>query len=75
MPYVYIAELVPPRKIASSSVAMTSFDLSTLMIFNLYLLFISREWFPLCFTMTILAALALIYAVIFLPESPSWLLS
>ena len=75
LPYVYIAEVVPPSNVASTSVTMTSFDLSVLMIFNLYLLLISRSWFPIALTMTILSTIAFIYSVIFIPESPVWLLS
>ena len=75
VPYIYISELVPPKHAATVSVTMTSFDSATLLIFNLYLLFISRYWLPLVLTMTILASLALVCAVFILPESPSWLIA
>ena len=70
VPFVYMYELVPSQNVVAISATMCSFDLSTLMIFNLYLLYISRDWFPLIFAMTILATLALIFAVICIPESP-----
>ena len=75
VPYVYEAEIVPPANVASTSVALTSYDLSVLMILNLYLLFISRSMFPIILLMTILASIATIYSIIFIPESPAWLLS
>lgn len=75
VPYVYITELVPPEHAATASVTMTSFDSSTLMIFNLYLMCITRNWLPLVLFMTCLGLVANIYSIIFLPESPSWLLS
>ena len=75
VPYVYVSELVAPKNAASVSVMATSFDSSTLLVFNTYLLCISRNMMPLILTMTSLAALALLIAVILIPESPSWLLS
>ena len=39
-----------------------------------YFIFISKDWFPLIFTMTALATLAYLGIVFLLPESPIWLL-
>ena len=75
VPYVYACELVAPKNAATVSTSLTSFDAFTMLFFNVYLLCISRYWMPLILTMTILSALALILAVVFLPESPPWLLS
>ena len=75
LPYIYMAELVPPSYTASTSVSMTSFDSSPMFVYSLYLLFISRNWMPIILATTILAAISLIFAAICMPESPSWLLS
>lgn len=75
VPYVYINELVPQANATSSLVTLSSFDASTLMFVNLYFLFVSREWLPLVLFMTILAFVAFIFTIIWIPESPSWLLS
>jgi len=75
VPYIYMTELVPPRNTASTSVTMTSFDSATMLVFNVYLLTISRDWMPLMILMAILAVFANIFALIFIPESPAWLLA
>mmetsp|Transcript_10805 Transcript_10805/g.14541 ORF Transcript_10805/g.14541 Transcript_10805/m.14541 type:complete len:115 (+) Transcript_10805:500-844(+) len=45
--YIYIAELVPAAYTTKTSVALTSFDSTTLMIINFYFLLVSRDWFPI----------------------------
>ena len=40
-----------------------------------YFLFISRDWFPLMMTMTVLGTIALLVLVFVLPESPAYLIS
>lgn len=75
LPYVYIAELVPPANANTTCSLMTSYDSATLLIFNAYLIFISRDWFPITLITTIISIFGLLTAVILIPESPSWLLS
>jgi len=75
VPYVWVAEIVPAARATLSSVCLTSFDSSTLMIACLYFILISRDWLPLILSMTVLSTLALLYALIFIPESPHWLLA
>ena len=74
LPYVWAAEVSPPNKTTLTSVSITSFDAATVMVACLYFLVISRDWFPLCMFMTAIQSIGLIYAIIFIPESPRWLL-
>ena len=75
VPYVWGAEIVPPGRTVVTSVAITSSDSSTMLWTGFYYLVISRDWFPLCITMTILQTIALFWAIAFIPESPQWLLT
>ena len=72
--YVYVVELVPPRQSGPVNVCLTSFDSATMFVVCFYFIFISKDWFPLIFTMTALATLAYLGIVFLLPESPIWLL-
>ena len=55
--------------------SITSFDSGTIAVVCLYFIFVSREWFPLIFGMTLLSTFALLVIVFILPESPIWLLN
>ena len=75
VPYVYLVELVPAKYSTSMSAGMTSFDSATLAVVCLYFIFISRDWFPLFFAMTLLSTFSYLVIVVFVPESPIWLLN
>lgn len=75
IPFCYIAELVPSNNKATTTIVLTAFDLASLMVLNSYFLLISRDWMPIQLATTILATCALVYAIVFIPESPHWLLS
>ena len=72
--YVYVVELVPARQSGPVNVCLTSFDSATMFFVCFYFIFISKDWFPLIFTMTALGTLAYLGIVFLLPESPIWLL-
>ena len=72
--YVYAVELVPARQSGPVNVCLTSFDSATMFFVCFYFIFISKDWFPLFFTMTVLATLAYLGIVFLLPDSPIWLL-
>ena len=72
--YVWMAELVPQTNANSVAVTLTSLDSGTIAVVCLYWMLVSRNWFPLVFVMTLLGSLAFLFAVCFMPESPSWLL-
>ena len=57
------------------SASITSFDGATTAVVCLYFIAISRDWFPLFFTMTLLSTLSYLTIVFILPESPMWLLN
>ena len=75
IPFCYIAELVPTSNKAMTTIVITAFDLASLMVLNSYFLLISRDWMPIQLATTILATFALLYSMVFIPESPHWLLS
>ena len=75
IPFCYIAELVPSNNKATTTIVLTAFDLASLMVLNSYFLLISRDWMPIQLATTILATCALLYSMVFIPESPHWLLS
>jgi len=75
VPYVYLVELVPARFSTSMSAGITSFDSATTAVVCIYFVFISKDWFPLFFAMTLLSTLSYLVIVFFLPESPIWLLN
>ena len=75
VPYVYLVELVPAKFSTIMNASITSFDSGTIAVVCLYFLFVSRDWFPLIFGMTLLSTFALLVIVYILPESPIWLLN
>ena len=75
VPYVYLVELVPAKFSTIMNANITSFDSGTIAVVCLYFTFVSREWFPLIFGMTLLSTFALLIIIFILPESPIWLLN
>lgn len=50
------------------------YDGLTLSVMTFYFLYFSRDWFKLCFVMTIAGAIGHIFMLLCAPESPRWLL-
>jgi len=75
VPYVYLVDLVPSAWSTSMNVSITSFDSATMAVVCLYFIFVSKDWFPLIFGLTLLSTISLIIIVFILPESPIWLLN
>ena len=72
--YQWATELVPSTSSESVIILLTTFDAGSLAFICLYFQFVSKDWFPLMFFMTILSSVAFIVSVFVLPESPSWLI-
>jgi Sugar (and other) transporter len=50
-------------------------DTITLTISTLFYLFLSKNWFYLCFGFTVVGAVSHFYMIVCAPESPKWLLA
>jgi hypothetical protein len=59
---------------SSAVTVMNMFDSSTMVIFGIYVLFISKNWFYIEIATFILSILSFIGILIVMPESPKWLL-
>ena len=75
IPYVYLVELIPTRFIIRANASITAFDSGTVSFVCFYFIFVSKDWFPLVFTMTVLSTLSYLVICFTLPESPIWLLN
>lgn len=54
---------------------LNAWDCLTLSIVTLYFLHVSKHWFQLCFWMSVLGTVSLLFMVFCAPESPKWLLT
>jgi MFS family permease len=72
--YVWLFELMETRSKSSACSVLNIINSSTMVVFGLYVLLISKDWFYIEIVMYVLGVTA--YAIIFflLPESPRWLL-
>lgn len=73
--YIYLLELIPAKYGTIANVSLTSFDSATMAVVCLYFIFISKDWFPLMFAMTVMSTFALFIIMFVLTESPIWLLN
>jgi hypothetical protein len=72
--YVWLFELVESRHKPAACTFMNVLDTGTMVIFGFYLLFVSKDWFPLYFGAMSVTAFSLAIVIILMPESPKWLL-
>jgi hypothetical protein len=72
--YTWLFTLVHSRDKQSVCSFVNAFDSLTLFITCSYFVLLSREWFYLYFTMTLLGTVSYLIIVLFVPESPKWLL-
>lgn len=54
---------------------LNAWDTITLCFMTLYFLHWSKDWFPICFFMSVIGALAHVFMMVAAPENPRWLLS
>lgn len=72
--YVWIFELVEAKYKTKACTFINSVDTLTMVITASYILFVSRNWFPLEFTLLLLGVANYICLTLLMPESPKWLL-
>jgi hypothetical protein len=72
--YTWLFESVESRHKSSACSVLNAFDTLTMAITCFYFLAISRNWFWLYFTMTVLATFSFMLTMAIVPESPKWLL-
>jgi hypothetical protein len=72
--YTWLFESVESKHKSSACSALNAFDTLTMAMACFYFVAISRHWFWLYFTVTLLGTLAFMITMIIVPESPQWLL-
>jgi hypothetical protein len=72
--YSWLFSLVHSSNKASVCSFLNAFDTITLAVSCFYFQFISREWYGLYLTMTIIGTISYFILVLVIPESPRWLL-
>lgn len=72
--YTWLFTLVHTSNKQSVCTFLNAFDTLTLCVTCCYFVFVSREWFYLYFTMTLLGTLSFAVMIFCIPESPKWLL-
>lgn len=72
--YVWIFEMVESKHKSWCCSFVNSVDTLTMVVTGLYILFISKNWFALEFSMWLIGIGNLILISCFMPESPKWLL-
>jgi hypothetical protein len=71
---VWLFENMHTRNKSSAVTFLNMLDSSTMIVFGLYVLFISRNWFYLELTMYLCGLAAFLFVLAVMPESPKWLL-
>ena len=71
--YVLCFEVMQDKDKATSSTAINAFDGATLIFLGTYFIFI-KDWFPYQLVMYVLQILSFIGFIVFITESPKWLL-
>lgn len=72
--YVWMFELMETRHKSSACSVLNIINSGTMVVFGLYVLLISREWFPIEMFMWTIGMLSYLAMYFFMPESPRWLL-
>ena len=72
--YTWLYELVPPRNKSHVSSFINSYDYGTVLVVCVYILHVNRNWLWLFLFMTSLGTVSYGVMMLFLPESPRWLL-
>jgi len=72
--YVWLFELVESKSKPAACTMLNLIDASTMVVFGLYLLFVSKHWFPLYFGTLCVTSIAFTLIALSMPESPKWLL-
>ena len=72
--FVWMFELVEAKYKTKACTFINSVDTMTMVITASYILLISRNWFPLVFSVFLVSIVNYICMTLFMPESPKWLL-
>jgi MFS family permease len=72
--YVWMFELMETRHKSSACSVLNIINSGTMVVFGLYVLLVSRDWFPIELFMWTIGILAYIAMYFLMPESPRWLL-
>jgi hypothetical protein len=72
--YVWLFDLVESQHKSVTCGFLNAVDTITVTVATLYYLYWNKNWFNLCFWMTVIGGVSHFYMVIFAPESPKWLL-
>lgn len=72
--YSWLFSMVHSSNKSAACSFLNAFDTSTILVTCVYFQFISREWFWLYLVMTVLASMSFLILMVFVPESPRWLL-
>jgi hypothetical protein len=72
--FVWMFELVETKYKSACCTAINVVDTLTMVVVGLYILFISRNWFPIEFAIFIVSLINYACMSFFMPESPKWLL-
>lgn len=72
--FVWMFELVENKYKSACCSAINTVDTMTMIVMGFYILFVSRNWFPIEFTYFIISLINYCSMLLFMPESPKWLL-
>ena len=72
--FVWIFELIESRLKSRCCTIVNTIATMPMVVVGLYILFISKNWFPIVFTAFLLDCLNFVLLIVYMPESPKWLL-
>lgn len=73
--YMWLFGLIERKHNSICCGIMNCWDCLALTTITLYFMFVSKDWFPLMFAITVLGTASHLFMMIYAPESPKWLLS
>lgn len=73
--YTWLFECMETKNKSRAVTFLNMVDLLTMIVLSLYVLFVSRSWFYLCFTMYCVGVINWLTIYFAMPESPKWLLT
>lgn len=73
--YTWFYEIVESHHKSLACSLINMFDVATVGVISAYFLFVSQNWFWLFMPMTLLHTMAFIIILLFIPESPRWLIT
>jgi hypothetical protein len=73
--YTWLFSLVHSSNKSVACSVINGWDMATIFVTCAYFQFVSRDWYGLYLFMTVLGTVSLLILVVFIPESPMWLLN